>query len=62
MNHIWFIIPILLALPALPALYFLVARKPHGGSGGDRADYTTDSMNDRPPPDAGHRESGHRSP
>jgi hypothetical protein len=50
MNHLWFIIPILLAIPAL---YFLLTRKPHGGSGGDRADYTTDSANDRPPADAG---------
>jgi hypothetical protein len=55
MNHLWFLVPILLALPAL---YFLVTRKSHGGSGGDRADYSTDSPNDRPPTDGGQARGG----
>jgi hypothetical protein len=55
MNHLWFLLPILLALPAI---YFLVTRKPHGGSGGDRADYSTDSHNDQPPADAGQPRGG----
>jgi hypothetical protein len=50
MNYLWFILPILLAIPAL---YFLFTRKSHGRTGGNRADYTTDSPNDRPPADAG---------
>lgn len=50
MNALWFIVPILLMIPAL---YLLLSRKPRGGSGGDRADYTTDSKNDQPPPDSG---------
>lgn len=56
MNHLWFIIPILLALPAF---YFLITRRAHGGSGADRADYTTESPNDRPPADAGQPRGGH---
>lgn len=59
MSHFWYILPLLCVLPAL---YLLLVHKPRGGSGADRADYTTDSPNDRPPADAGHRESGHRSP
>jgi hypothetical protein len=46
MQALWIILPILLAIPAL---YFLFTRRAVGGSGGDRADYTTDSPNDRPP-------------
>lgn len=55
MNHLWFLLPVLLAIPAL---YFLLSRKSTGGSGGDRADYTTDSPNDRPPADAGQARGG----
>ncbi|HYC70054.1 MAG TPA: hypothetical protein VEB66_02545 [Opitutaceae bacterium] len=47
MHALWIILPILLAIPAI---YYLLTRRAVGGSGGDRADYTTDSPNDRPPP------------
>lgn len=50
MNYLWFFLPIVLAIPAL---YFLLTRKSRGETGGGRVDYSTDSPNDRPPPDAG---------
>jgi hypothetical protein len=50
MNLALILIPILLVIPAF---YLLVSRRARGGSGADRADYNTDSPNDRPPPDAG---------
>lgn len=50
MNLAWMLLPLLLVIPAI---YLLVTRRSRGGSGSDRADGTTDSPNDRPPPDAG---------
>jgi hypothetical protein len=57
MNFLWILLPILVVVPAF---YYLVSRRAHGGSGGDRADFTTNSPNDRPPPDAGRPRGGPR--
>lgn len=47
MQALWIILPIILAIPAI---FYLFTRRSTGGSGGDRADFTTNSPNDTPPP------------
>lgn len=49
MNILLMALPILLAVIAL---FLLLTHRSKGGpgTGGDRADFTTDSPNDRPPP------------
>ncbi|HTL67322.1 MAG TPA: hypothetical protein VL200_06650 [Lacunisphaera sp.] len=49
MSPLHVIIVALVVLAVVAAAYLLISRKPRGGSGADRADYTTDSPNDRPP-------------